>query len=153
MMWIRYAVLAAITAGICSGQAPSFTGLWKLNVAKSRWGNKQVPAGVMVEIDYQEPVLKYSGTVLNVHGEERGFEFAGATDGKEHKAVRPGGEGKLILQRLGPFEILMTFKSSNGAVVEKTRMTLSRNSRVLTYEVQVNDRGRDMRWTEVYEKQ
>jgi hypothetical protein len=32
-------------------------------------------------------------------------------------------------------------------------MSLSRDSRTLTYEVRVTDRGRDMRWTEVYEKQ
>jgi hypothetical protein len=49
--------------------------------------------------------------------------------------------------------ILTTFKSNDGAVIERTRMTLSRDSRTLTYEVRVTDRGRDMRWTEVYEKQ
>jgi hypothetical protein len=153
MRWIGIAVLAAVSSGICPAQAPSFNGLWKLNVAKSKWGSKQVPVGVMVEINYNEPVLKYSGTVVNVHGEERTFEFAGATDGKEHAAVRPSGEGKVILDRVGPYVILTMFKSNDGAVVERTRMSLSRDSRILTYELQVTDRGHNVRWTEVYEKQ
>jgi hypothetical protein len=152
-MWIRLVVLAALSASVSAAQAPSFTGLWKLNVARSKWGGKQVPSGVIVEIDHREPSLKYSGTVVNVHGEERGFEFAGATDGKAHAAVRPCGEGKVILERVGPYVILTTFKSNDGAVIERTRMTLSRDSRTLTYEVRVTDRGRNIRWTEVYEKQ
>jgi hypothetical protein len=153
MMWMRVVVLAVLSASVCAAQAPSFTGLWKLNVSKSKWGSKQVPSGVVVGIDYREPSLKYAGTVVNVHGEERAFEFAGTTDGKEYAAVRPCGEGKVILERVGPYVILTTFKSSDGAVIERTRMSLSRDSRTLTYEVRVTDRGRDMRWTEVYEKQ
>jgi hypothetical protein len=99
MMWLRLVVLAALSASVSAAQAPSFTGLWKLNVARSKWCGKQVPSGVMVVIDHSEPSLKYSGTVINVHGEERAFDFAGATDGKEHAAVRPCGEGKAILER------------------------------------------------------
>jgi hypothetical protein len=152
MRWIRFAVLFVISSSICAAQAPGFTGFWKLNVVKSRWGSKQVPATVMVEINYKEPFLKYSGSVVNVFGEERVFEFAGTTDGKEHATVRPSGEGKTTLERQGPYVIQMTFKTNDGAVIEKTTMTLSRDGRTLTYAMRVTDRGRDISWTEVYDK-
>jgi hypothetical protein len=154
MSWgVRFIILAAVSSAISAVQAPTFTGFWKLNVAKSTWGKKQVPAVVMVEIDHKEPVLKYSGDVVDVHGDGRHFEFAGATDGRECPSVRAGREGNVVLERRGPYEILATFRSNDGVVVERARMTLSRDGKVLVYDIRVTDPGGDMRWTEVYEKQ
>jgi hypothetical protein len=150
---LRWNAVAALSIAICAAQAPTFTGFWKLNVAKSSWGSKQRPSTVMLDIDHAEPVLKYSGVVVNVHGEERRFEFAGGTDGKEYPAVRPCGAGRVVLNRVGPYAIVATFKSNDGDAVEKTRMTLSRNGKLLTYDIDVTEGSRHVHWTEVYEKQ
>lgn len=150
---VGFIILAAVSTAIGAAQAPNFTGFWKLNVAKSTWGQKQAPAVVMVEIDHAAPVLKYSGDVVDVHGDGRHFEFAGATDGREYPSVRAGREGKVVLERRGPYEIVATFKSDDGLVVERARMTLSRDGKALVYNIRVSEPGGDMRWTEVYEKQ
>jgi hypothetical protein len=138
---------------ICAAQSPGFTGLWKLNVSKSRWSGKQQPAAVTVEIDHSSPSLKYSGSVVDLQGDERYFEFAGTVDGKEYPAVRSSREGKVVLQRIGALVILTTFKADDGSFAEQTRMSLSPNGRSLTYDVRVTDRGQTTHWTEVYERQ
>lgn len=153
MSWMRLTALAALSLGICAAQAPTFSGLWRLNPARSHWGEKQVPTGVTVEIEQQGDSLKYSGAVMDAFGDERQFEFAGASDGKEYATVRDTGPGKVIIERLTPFVLLVTFKSDDGAVTETSRMALSRDGRTLTCQIRISRPGRDMRWTEVYEKQ
>jgi hypothetical protein len=153
MSWMRFTALAALSFGICLAQSPTFSGLWRLNTARSHWGEKQVPASVTVEITQQGESLKYSGAVMNALGDERQFEFAGACDGKEYPTVRETGPGKVTVQRLTPFVLLVTFRSDDGSITETSRMALSRDGRTLTSQIRVSRPGRDMRWTEVYEKQ
>lgn len=153
MSWMRFTALAALSFGICTAQTPTFNGFWRLNTARSHWGQKQVPASVTVNIEQQGASLKYSGAVLDALGDERQFEFAGASDGKEYATVRDTGPGKVTVERLTPFVLLVTFKSDDGAINETSRMALSRDGRTLTCQIRISRPGRDMRWTEVYEKQ
>lgn len=149
---LRWIILATLAVAMGAAQTPSFTGRWKLNPARSSWGNKPAPAAVTIDIDHRDQVLKYSGIVVDTHGEERYFEFAGATDGKDYPATRASGEGKAVLEQVGPYAILATFKSNDGGTVEKTGMRLSRDGKVLTYRLEVTEHGRTARWTEVYER-
>jgi hypothetical protein len=149
----RWITLFAFSLGICAAQAPTFTGSWKLNVSRSTWGSKQRPATVTVDIDHNQESFKYTGVVVGAAGDERNFEFAGATDGRKYPATRVFGEGKVTLERIGRYTILTTFKSNDGNSVERTRMSLSPNGKILTYDIHVSDRGRNVHWTEVYEKQ
>lgn len=150
---VRWAALAICALAIGAAQTPTFTGRWKLNPAKSSWGNKPAPVAVTIDIEDRGQTLKYSGIVVDTHGENREFEFAGAADGKEYPAVRASGEGKVVLERVGPYAILASFKTYDGSVVERTRMSLSRDGKVLTYRVEVTRAGSTARWVEWYERQ
>jgi hypothetical protein len=153
MSWgVRWIALAALFVAGGAAQTPTFSGHWKLDPARSAWGRKLAPAAISLDIDHQEPFLKYSGIVVDADGEARQFDFSGATDGKEYPAIRPCGDGKVVLERVGPYAILATFKSNDGAVVERTRLSLSRDMKILTYRVELSERGGTTRWTEIYEK-
>ena len=146
-------VCLGLAVGLCEAQVSNLTGMWKLNVAKSRWGKKQKPNSVAVDIDHREPALKYQGTVVDTHGDGREFAFEGSIDGKECAFHAPYGEGKIIFKRLDAYTVTSVFKSADGNVVETVTMRLSRDGKVLTYRVRLKDPAGEMSWTEIYEKQ
>jgi hypothetical protein len=139
----------AVSALVLHAAEPNLSGTWHLNVEKSVWGRKPKPQSVVVTIEHTEPTLKYSGVVTaDADGGGRPFEFRGAFDGKEY-AYR---DGTISLRRIDAHTTTSVYKSSDGAVTETARTTLSRDGRTLTRVIEGKGSDGRFRWTEVYER-
>ena len=145
-------VCLGLAAGLCQAQGVNFTGMWKLNVEKSRWGKKQKPNSITIEIDHREPAFKYHGTVVDAQGDGRDFAFEGILDGKAYLYQSAHREGTIRVQRVDSRTVSSVFRSADGRVEETATARLSRGGKVLTYQIRLKDPSGEMSWTEVYEK-
>ncbi len=127
---MRFLIPFALAAA-CAAQVPNLTGTWTLNAARSSWGSKEKPAAINLQIEHREPMLKYDGLVVDVHGEGRAFRFEATLDGTTTQSE---------------------FHSTNGLIVEEGLTRISRDGKVLTHRVRLTDPNGTLSWTEVYEK-
>ena len=146
-----------LSIGIASAQAPNLSGTWQLNVQKSSWGKHPKPTGGTVVIEHQEPAFKYSGTIEVENGTEtsegqRSFSFNGAIDGKEYPVTGAAGAGKMTIRRVNPTTTVSELKSSDGAVLETAKTTISADGKRLTRAVKAAGPGGEVSWTEVYDR-
>jgi hypothetical protein len=151
----RVPVLAVLllSLGACGAKAPDLSGSWKLDVEKSNWGkNVRKPVGVSLEIRHDEPVLKYSGTVVDAQGESRGFYFEGAIDGREYPARETFADGKIVFERKPGNVIASTFLSADGTVTETAETSVSAGGKTLTRRIRLKRPGSDLSWTERYDR-
>ena len=149
------AVLAFVffSAATCVAQVVDLTGIWVLNVDKSKWGEVRKPVSITVTIDHREPALTYSGSMVYAEGEEtREFRFSGAIDGREHPARRSFGEGKLVIKRVDGRTLASVFKSDDGGWTENVGTTISRDGTVMRRSIRREGPSGEMQWTEVYER-
>ncbi|MCC6858208.1 MAG: hypothetical protein IT158_06600 [Bryobacterales bacterium] len=97
---------------------------------------KRAPQSSLVTIEHGEPSLKYSGTLVEATGAgSRQFQFEGVIDG-----------------RLDARTIASEFHSGDGAFVERTRTSISRDGRVLRRRIELKSPDGLFTWTEVYDK-
>lgn len=145
---------AILLAGPCSAEVVNLTGVWKLNVERSKWGQVPKPVSIIVTIDHKEPAISYTGTMVYVDGEEtREFDFDGAIDGKEYPLTRNFGEGKIVVQRVNDATITSEFKTDDGKWQESVRTTVTRDGKVMRRMIERKGPSDNLAWMELYEKQ
>ena len=142
----------ALGFAMSAAEVLDLSGMWQLNVQKSKWGGKRKPTSVVVQIDHKEPVLRYTGTVIDANSEDRHFEFNGSIDGKEYPATTEFGDGKVTVKRASPYVLTFSFKSNDGRYQETWRTILSRDGKQLTQEMRLKGPDRSLSWSELYEK-
>jgi hypothetical protein len=148
-----FAILAAAfcAAPVWSQAKPNLTGTWKLNPQKSDFGGDSGPDSLVVKVDHKNDILKYTASG-SVNGQDFVEEVEIAIDGKEHPAPN-GMPGTMMMKWDGP-AIAFELKMDDGTVLQKGRVQLSSDGKVMTRNVQgKGPDGGDMKRTEVYEKQ
>lgn len=145
-------VLSALSTGLCIGQVPDLSGVWRLNVEKSTWGSMRKPTSVMLDVQHREPLLEYSGTVVYANEDSRDFVFKGAIDGKPHPMTRSFGSGSITIKRIDSRTFDSVFQTEEGNYVESSRTTVSPDGKSLTRVLKVKTPAEEKRWTEVYER-
>jgi hypothetical protein len=143
--------VAAILGSFCLGAADvaNLSGTWVLKVEKSRWGKKPKPTSMVVEIEHQEPTLKYRGVGVDDQGVKNEFQFEGAIDGKEYS--RDSGL-KTVIKRVNKYTVTSTTSSADGRVVTQATTVVSADGNTLTRTMHQKGSDGDVRWTEVYER-
>jgi len=151
----RNAVLSlmAFALAILAAQVGNLSGTWRLNVQKSNWGKHRRPVSVVVKIEHNEPVLKYTGAVVDADGDSRTIAFDQRIDGKEYSAETGSGPGKITVARVDASTLSVLIKSDDGKYVQTIRTALSRDGKVLTRRLQLKAADGEQVWTEVYEKE
>jgi hypothetical protein len=140
---------------MAAAEVANMSGSWWLNVKRSRWDDKMhAPNSVALQIQHNEPALKYSGTA-NGAGEDTPtkFEFDGAIDGKPHTIVEDGRQRQITFKRRSDRVVESVSHSSGAISVEESTFTLSRDGNTLERKMKV--RGADgiqREWVEIYEK-
>jgi hypothetical protein len=144
-----------ILAVLCLGcvQAQNMSGTWKLNVEKSDWRGVRRPLSVVVTIEHQEPILKYSGWVTYPDSPPRGFSFNGAIDGKPYPTLRSYGPGSSQMKRLRWDSVESDFRSDDGIFREGAKTIVSADGRQMTRHLYLNSLNAREDWTEIYEKE
>ena len=103
----------------------NMSGVWKLNVKKSKFEENGAPLNVELRIQHNEPALKYSGTVQrNQESSPDTFEFDGAIDEKTYPVKESNSTGRTIkFKRQSPRSVESW--SSDSAMEEYAVTTVS----------------------------
>lgn len=157
MIMTRHFPIAALFALLMAGAVPAadtgnMTGEWRLNIEKSKWGEKHRPQSVQIEIRHSEPELKYSGTVTDASGLVTKFAFDGAIDDKEYQVKDGSAVRNVRIKRISPVTTATTMKSTDGKITENTTTTISQDGKMLTRHIILKTPEGTTKWTEVYDR-
>jgi hypothetical protein len=130
---MRLVTLALIAASASFAAVPDLTGNWKLNAAKSDFGQFPAPSSMTQKVSHAEPKLTVGVKMASDMGE---FEFTSnyTTDGKECANQGFGGsEAKSVLKWDGE-TLLIDTKGAFGdsPYTMKDKWVLSEGGKVLT---------------------
>jgi hypothetical protein len=142
-------IACALLPAVLHAEPVNLTGTWDLAVEESDWGKKDKPVSAHVEIQHNEPTLRYQGAIITgSQGESRHFEFEGAIDGKQRALAG----GSIVVRRVDDRTITSEHKSADGKTVETTRTSISADGKRLTRRVHAEGPAGALVWTEVYKR-
>lgn len=146
--------LVLVQAVALPADVANMSGVWKLNIKKSKYEKDAAPLNVELKIEHNEPALKYSGTVQrNQESSPDTFEFQGAIDEKIYPVKENHQSGRTIKFARKSARSIESW-SSDSAMEEHAITTLSADGKTLTRRMHVKQKdGKTREWTEVYDKQ
>ena len=131
----RRLVLLAVAMMLITGLAmakPGFTGDWKLNAAKSSFGEFPAPSSLTMKIGHEEPNLKVATAMAGDFG-EFSWDAAYTTDGKECINKMRDNESKSTVKWDGDSLLIETRASFGGNdMTISDKWTLSADGKTLT---------------------
>ena len=151
---MRLVTLALIAMSAGFAAAPDFTGSWKLNLAKSDFGQFPAPSSMTQKISHAEPKLTVA---VKMAGDQGEFEFTSnfTTDGKECTNPGLGGSELKSVAKWDGENLAIDSKGSFGdnAFTMKDKWTLSEGGKVLTILRHFSSAMGDLDQRMVFEKQ
>ena len=150
---VTFALLVSAMLSMAA-DAASMTGVWKLNLQKSKFEKEAAPLSVQLKIEHNDPTFKYWGTVhRNQESSPDTFEFQGAIDEKIYPVKETANTGRTIkFARKSPRSIQSW--SSDSTMEEHAVTTLQPDGKTLIRQMHVKQKdGKTRDWTEVYDKQ
>ncbi|MBE0657877.1 MAG: hypothetical protein IH602_09315 [Bryobacteraceae bacterium] len=135
------AVAGALLAGSVAAK-PNFTGDWKLNAAKSSFGDFPAPSSMTLKIAHEEPGLKVATAMVSEYGDWN-TEAAYTTDGKECVNKMREAESKSVLKWEADALAINTKAEFGGnPMTIDDKWSLSEDGKTLTIERKFSsDRG------------
>lgn len=111
-------------------------GTWKLNVAKSDFGENPKPISMLVKVESDTPELvKFSVTMTAASGMTFSYEYKGAADGKDYQAT---GSASTFAYTEQDGVVTEVEKDSDGTVTKGT-FAVSADGHVGTWTYTVTD--------------
>jgi hypothetical protein len=151
---MRLIAVALLAAAASYGAAPDFNGNWKLNSAKSEFGQFPAPGGMTQKVAHAEPKLSVQVKMASDQGE---FEFSSnyTTDGKECTNPGFGGAETKSTAKWDGESLVIETKGAFGdnAYTMKDKWTLSEGGKVLTVQRHFAGGMGEMDQKMVFEKQ
>jgi hypothetical protein len=153
---LRHATLLPALAMIASAGSlfaetrPDFTGVWKLNVAKSDFGGGSSMQEVKANVKKCDTVLKYFVSGVDPGGNPFDDSVDVPIDGKPHDMQ--DGQGQMSIQWDGPALKGQT-KSADEKMVQNFRISLEADGKTLIRDVQMITPEGESHRKEIYEKQ
>jgi hypothetical protein len=128
---------------------PNFTGSWKMNPQKSKFGGGG-PDSIQIKIDHKDPEFVESWTLATPDGEKT-FQAKYTIGGKETEQEVMGRSAKTLAKWDGD-TLLIEWKAGDGSFNRK--ITLSADGKTMTKIVTQSDGGgQQMEDTVVFDKQ
>ena len=148
--------LCLVGSGLLLAQGEQFVGTWKLNVAKSKFGNAAAPKNETRTVEAQGNGAKYSFEGVVGDGSRIAYSYTTNYDGKDATISgvgAPDGADTIALKRVNANTVTFTQKKS-GEVVDTGRRTVSRDGKVVTITIKgTDDHGQPTSTTTVWDKQ
>jgi hypothetical protein len=136
-----------------AGGHPNFSGVWKLNTAKSDFGVIPGPDTRTDTIDHSEPTLKLSRKENGPDG-AREYVLTMTTDGKETVNSLGGADAKITAMWEGPGLVInFKLKLQDQDIAIRQVATLSPDGKTLTSKAHLTMSLGEMDQTEVYDRQ
>jgi hypothetical protein len=130
--WIIAAGLRLLLFAAVAQAKPNFSGDWKMNPAKSDFGQMPAPTSMVQKITHNDPDLKVVSTSVRESGEFTNTATY-TTDGKECINKGRMGESKSTLKWDGDTLVIETKADFQGnAVAITSKWTLSEDGKTLT---------------------
>lgn len=82
MLIFSLAIVASVSTGSATSKKPNFTGIWQLNLEKSKLRGQPVKQ-LLVKIEHEEPRIVQKILVSYANGHEESMTFTFETTGKE----------------------------------------------------------------------
>ena len=124
------AVILCLCASIAAAQnKPNFSGAWKLNLEKSKFGALEGVSNMEVKIDHADPSFSESITLTSGAG-DRIFEGKYTTDGKESDVKLPVGAAMAIAKWEGD-ALIVEWKNEGGFHLRR-KYIISADGKTLT---------------------
>ena len=151
---MRLIPLCLIAAAAGMAATPDFSGNWKLNTAKSDFGEFPAPSSMTQKVTHAEPKLTVDMKMTSDMGEFAVISNY-TTDGKECTNQGFGGsEAKSTVKWDGPALVIETKGSfGDNAYTMTDKWTLSEDGKVLTVQRRFSGGMGDMNQKMVLEKQ
>lgn len=129
----RLVLLAAVlSAGLFAADTPNFTGEWKLNAAKSDFGQRPAPEKFERKITHEGDKVTSVTTQANQMGEST-TEAKYAIDGNEHVNKARFGEIKSVLKWEGKVLVINSkFSVQGNDITAVDKWSLSDDGKELT---------------------
>jgi len=127
--------LLTLALGLVQAQAKTnFSGTWKLNAAKSDFGQMPAPDSIVEKITHEDPSLKANVATTGGMMGDTNYDVSYTTDGKECVNHMGDNEFKSTLKWDGD-ELVIDTKGSFGGneFTAKGRWTLSSDGKTLTH--------------------
>ena len=132
---LTLALLPAIAIAQTSSSGP-MVGKWKLNLAKSDFGEGSKPQGMLVEVTSDTPeAVAFNVTETAENGMMFTYKFKGPADGKEHPAE---GISTLYAYTEEGGVVTETQKDTDGTITKGT-FALSANGKIGTWTYTITD--------------
>ncbi len=132
---------------LSAGTKPNFTGIWKLDVAKSDLGSAPIQA-LVVEVEHREPVFKYVAKGV-AGGQQFEEQESLTTDGKPGQDSR----GATVVTTWDGDALVTQASGGDGSPLYESRISISADGKTIT-RVFVTKRADDPQTRrELYEKQ
>lgn len=153
---VYIAILLLVNVAAASDQKParkSLVGTWKLNLAKSAWGNIPAPKeATLVVIKDDATGLRWTASGVSAAGDSFSFTFEGAADGKDYPMKSPNNEAVVGFTRAYSRidGTLHALDKKNGLVIQTSITTVSNDGRTTTITFVRTAPGTS--WTEVLDR-
>ena len=153
-----FAVLAlsAVVSAPLMAQDNPFVGIWKLNVAKSKFTGMPAPKSSTREVVAQGAGATYTFTTVNADGASVGYSFTTNYDGKDAAITgtgMPGGADTIAIKRVDSHHATATLKKG-GKEVGTAASEVSKDGKVSTVKTKGKDaNGKEIDAISVYDKQ
>jgi hypothetical protein len=146
-------LLGLLSTTVLAQQKPDFSGTWKLNVAKSDFGNFPGPSSRTDEITHKEPAIAVN---VNLEGPQGKLQFTAnyTTDGKEVTNKMGDREVKAVARWDGNNLLINSKFNINDAPVTATATwSLGADGKTFTINVHFTSAMGDVDQKLVFEKQ
>ncbi|HSE39951.1 MAG TPA: hypothetical protein VLH08_04235 [Acidobacteriota bacterium] len=147
-------VVSVTILGNLAQAADNQVGIWKLNVAKSKFSPGPTPKEATLTIESQPDGLKITLHGTDGEGKAVHAEFSPKYDGKDYPAMgMPGGADAISLKKIDDYTI-ETVSKKDGSPLVTTRSVVSKDGKTRTStQIGTNAKGETVNNTLVYEKQ
>jgi hypothetical protein len=145
-----------LASGLLMAQSNTSVGVWKLNVAKSKFSNVPAPKSRTRTVEAQGNGAKVSFEGVNKDGSRVDYSFTTNYDGTDSPysgSGTPNGADTASVKRIDANTTETTSKKA-GKVVQTTKTVVSKDGKVTTLTSKgTNEKGQPTSSTQVYEKQ
>jgi hypothetical protein len=151
--WMVLAAAALLVGVVTQAASHNLSGDWKLNLAKSNYGQFPAPLSMTRKIAHNDPKLMLSTAQKGAQGEVTS-NLSYTTDGRESLNQVAGGESKGIAQWIGDKLMIESSRKFQGVKLkQKDIWTLSDDGKTLTIDSHVIIPNGEFDIKQVFDKQ
>jgi hypothetical protein len=153
---LSFLVITSVASGPLLAQDNPFVGIWKLNVAKSKFEPGPAPKGQTRTVVAEGEGAKYSFEGVRADGTPFSYSFTVNYDGKDYPITgtgAPGGADTIAIKRVGTHKAEATLKRG-GKEVGKSEVEVSKDEKISTVKSKgKTPDGKEYSTDSVYDKQ